>query len=184
MQGLAPLGRALIALAILSLVGELTARAFFGASGIYLSAEELWAALAPDSYTAMRAWFRQGILPVWTYGVGPVLKIPAWLLFGAPGIAALWRGERQDDEAEIAADVEAAFLYDELEKRAKEEGFDGGAERSSAAGADDILAAVREAQADLAREPIPSSPPQADPNVGAGGANDAAGSTPLSRPPS
>lgn len=178
MQGFAPLGRALIALAILSLVGELTARAFFGATGIYLSAEELWAALAPDSYTAMRAWFRQGILPFWTYGVGPVLKAPAWLLFGAPGIAALWRGERRDDEAEIAADVEAAFLYDELEKRAKEEGFAGGAERSPAAVADDILASAREAQADLARDSIPSSPPQADPNV------DDAGSTPLSRPPS
>lgn len=177
MQGLAPLGRALIALAILSLVGEFAARAFFGTTGMYMSAEELWAALAPDSYTAMRAWFRQGILPVWTYGVGPVLKAPAWLLFGAPGIAALWRGERRDDEAEIAADVEAAFLYDELEKRAKEEGFTD-ATGSPAAVADDIVASAREAQADLARDRISSSPPQADPDV------DDAGSTPLSRPPS
>lgn len=177
MQGLAPLGRGLIALAILSLVGELTARAFLGAGG-YLSAEELWATLAPDFYAAMRAWFRQGILPFWTYGIGPVLKLPAWLLLGAPGIAVLWLGEREGVAVEAADAAEAAFLYDELEKRVKEEGFAGDAERSSMANADDILASAREAQADLAREPIASPPPQADPN-----ATDA-GSTPLSRPPS
>ncbi len=176
MHALVPFGRGLIALAMLSLVGELTARAFLGAGG-YLSAEDLWVTLAPDSYAAMRAWFRHGALPLWMYGLGPVLKLPAWGLFGAPGIAALWVAEKSESAAEIDAITEAAFLYDELEKQAKEEGLLGDNERLPAGDADDILASAREAEADLVRDPIRAPPPDA-------GVTAAAGEEPPTRPPS
>ena len=176
MRTLIPLGRGLIALAILSLVGELAARAFFSAGGFYMSAEELWAALAPVSYTALRDWFRQGALPFWTYGLGPVLKLPAWLLFGAPGIAALWFAEKHESTEEFAAIVESAFLYDELEKRAREDGLLDDGEFPPGSDADGILASAREAEADLARDPAPTPPD------GAGRANAGAGERSPSRP--
>ncbi|MBM3565480.1 MAG: hypothetical protein FJX42_05145 [Alphaproteobacteria bacterium] len=146
-------GRILIGLAMLSFLGELAVRAFVGAAG-YVSAEELWVSLAPDSYAAMRAWFRQGLLPLWSYGVGPVLKLPAWGLFGGPGVALLWAAGRGETADEVARAAEAAFLYDELEKRAKEEGFDEESDRPTADGGSDIIAAAKEAEAELARDPL------------------------------
>ena len=169
MQALLPLGRGLLALAILSLVGELTARAFFSAGGLYLSAEELWAALAAGSYTAARDWFRQGALPVWTYGLGPALKLPAWLLLGGPGIAALWFAEKREFAEEIAAITDSALLYDELEKQAKEEGYLGDFEPPPADDAEGILASAREAEADMAHDPA-NGLSDADAKTGAGDA--------------
>ena len=150
-------------MALLSLIGELAARAFMGTDGLYVSAEELWAVLAPESYEAMRAWFRQGALPFWSYGVGPALKFPAWFLFGAPGIALLWWVEKNNPSEEFESIAEAAALYDELTKQAQAEGYSGDSDRTESDEADNILASAKEAEADLARDFGETPPPGADP---------------------
>ena len=86
--GLHLFGWALLGLTALSLVGEMAARGLYDTRGFYLSVEELWAALAPDSFAEFRSWFRSQARPLWTYGLGPIFKLPAWFLFGLPGLLA------------------------------------------------------------------------------------------------
>ena len=151
--GLFLFGWALLGLTFLSLLGEMAARGLYDARGFYLSAEELWAALAPDSFAGFRSLFRSAARPFWTYGLGPIFKLPAWILFGLPGLLAIGFARRLD-QTPLDFNVEGAFLYEELVKRAKEEGYVEAKERAP----EDVYAAVadsaREAEADLIRDPI------------------------------
>ena len=153
-------GWALLGLTILSLVGEMAARGLYNARGFYLSVEELWAALAPNSFIEFRSWFRSAARPFWTYGLGPIFKLPAWLLFGLPGLLAMGYARRLD-QTPHDFNVEEVFLYEDLVQRAKEEGYVEAKERAP----EDVYAAVaasaREAEADLIREPI-VVPPRSD----------------------
>jgi hypothetical protein len=160
--GLHLFGWALLALTTLSLVGEMAARGLYQARGFYLSAEELWAALAPESYAGIRAWFRSEARPFWIYGFGPILKLPAWLLFGLPGMLAIGYARRLDMTSHDF-DVEGVFLYEELVRHARDEGYLGAAEDHPP---EDnhmaILASARAAEADLAREPIVPAPRESE----------------------
>ncbi len=179
-------GMVLVGLAFLSLAGEIAVRGPIETRGLYLSAEELWAGLAPESHAEFRSWFRSAARPLWTFGFGPLLKVPAWLLLGLPGIFAVVYGRRRD-AAPPDIDPDEVFLYEELAKRAKEEG---NADADDRFPADDYAAAeasAREAAADLARNPI-VPPPR-----GEGGASrtpdantetDTGESPPVNRPPS
>ena len=146
-------GWALLGLTILSLVGEMAARGLYDARGFYLSAEELWAALAPSSFIEFRSWFRSAARPLWTYGLGPIFKLPAWLLFGLPGLLAIGYARRLD-RTPHDLNVEEVFLYEELVKQAKEEGYVEAKERAPEDAYAGIAASAREAEADLIREPI------------------------------
>jgi hypothetical protein len=150
-------GWALLGLTILSLVGEMAARGLYDARGFYLSVEELWAALAPNSFIEFRSWFRSAARPLWTYGLGPIFKLPAWFLFGLPGLLAMGYARRLD-RTPLDFNVEGAFLYEELVKRAKEEGYVEAKEPAPEDGYAGIAASAREAEADLIREPIVISP--------------------------
>lgn len=150
-------GVVLVGLAFLSLVGEIAIRGPIETRGFYLSAEELWAGLAPDTHAEFRSWFRSAARPIWTFGFGPLLKAPAWLLLGAPGVLAIVYGRRRDAEP-TDIDPDEVFLYEELAKRAKEESNANADDRFPA---DDYAAAeasAREAAADLARNPIVPPP--------------------------
>ena len=151
-------GWALLGLTILSLVGEMAARGLYDARGFYLSVEELWAALAPSSFIEFRSWFRSAARPLWTYGLGPIFKLPAWLLFGLPGLLAIGYARRLD-RTPHDLNVEEVFLYEELVKQAKEEGYVEAKERAPEDAYAGIAASAREAEADLIREPI-IFPPQ------------------------
>ena len=52
--GILPAGVVLLGLAFLSLVGEIAIRGPIETRGLYLSAEELWVGLAPDSHAEFR----------------------------------------------------------------------------------------------------------------------------------
>jgi hypothetical protein len=155
--GLFLFGWALLGLAFLSLFGEMAARDPHEARGLYLSAEELWAALAPDSFAEFRARFRSAARPFWTYGLGPILKLPAWLLTGLPGLLAIVYARRFGRAADDI-ETEGFFLYEELVKRAKEEGHADTEEHPPEDGYEAIAASAREAEADLTRNPIIPSP--------------------------
>ncbi len=133
-----------------------------------------------------RSWFRSGARPFWTYGFGPLFKFPAWFLFGLPGLLVIGYARRLD-QTPLDFDVDGVFLYEELVKRAKEEGHLDAEEHPP----EDVYAAVaasaREAEADLIRDPIVVPPPpdgaakaEAQTELGANGEK----SPPLNRPPS
>lgn len=58
----------------------------------------------------------------WDGIVFPLLKLPGWLLFGLPGGVLLYVSRRR--RAGDAIDEQSLFLYDELSRAAKEDGFD------------------------------------------------------------
>ncbi|MEK7245783.1 MAG: hypothetical protein AAB223_07175, partial [Pseudomonadota bacterium] len=100
-----------------------------------------------------RSWFRSQARPLWTYGLGPIFKLPAWFLFGLPGLLAMGYARRLD-RTPHDFDVEGVFLYEELVQRAKEEGHVDAEERPPEDVYAEIAASAREAEADLIREPI------------------------------
>ena len=151
--GLHLFGWALLGLTILSLVGEMAARGLYDARGFYLSVEELWAALAPNSFIEFRSWFRSAARPFWTYGLGPVFKLPAWFLLGFPGLLAIGYARRLD-QTPHDFDVDGVFLYEELVQRAKEEGHLESEERMPEDAYAGIAASARAAENDLALDPI------------------------------
>jgi hypothetical protein len=182
--GLSILGWTLLVLTALSLVGELATRGLYDAREAFLSAEELWAALAPESFAVFRSWFRSSIRPLWTYGFGPLLKLPAWALFGLPGLLATAYACRLNREP-IDYDPSQAFLYDELAQRAREEGYVDAKDRAPEDDTAAIAASAREAEADLARDPIVPPPPEAGAKaVPPTMETDIEPRPPLSRPPS
>jgi hypothetical protein len=155
--GLSLAGGVLIGLAFLSLLGEMAARGPVETRGLYLSAEELWAGLAPESHGAVRAWFRSDARALWVYGIGPVLKAPAWLLLGLPGIFAMVYGRRRD-AAPSDIDPDEVFLYEALAKRAAEEAQSDADDRLPEDSYAAAEASARAAEADLAREPVVPAP--------------------------
>ena len=182
--GLILFGWVMIGLAFLSLVGEMAARGQYGSRVFFLSAEELWAALAPESFTEFRTLFRSAARPFWTYFLGPLLMLPAWLLFGLPGILAFGYAHRLD-RTPREFDVEEAFLFDELVKRAKEEGHVDPEDRAPEDSYEPIAASAREAEADMIRDPI-VPPPRAAEKASPGPEPDANGEKPprFNLPPS
>lgn len=123
------LGWALLIGALLAAVGEIAARANVGAQGIYFTSEELWLALAPDSYGGARALIGEALSPaVWQALAATLLKLPAWLLLGLPGGLLAWLARAKPEDADDF-DPDAPFLLDELARRAREEGFGEGDDR-------------------------------------------------------
>ena len=146
-------GGILLGLAFVSVVGEIAVRGPLGTRGFYLSAEELWAGLAPDSHAAFRALFRSDARPLWVFGIGPALKAPAWLLLGLPGLLAVAYGRRRD-ATPSDIDPDQVFLYEALAKRAEEDGLSGADDRLPEDSYAATEASARAAEADLAHEPV------------------------------
>ena len=183
--GLLLFGWVLLGLTVLSLVGEMAARGLYASRGFFLSTEELWAALAPESFTEFRALFRSAARPFWIYAFGPLFKLPAWLLFGLPGVLAMGYARRLD-RTPLDYNVEGAFLYEELVERAKEEGHVDAEERPHEDGYGAVVASMREAEADMIRNPI-VLPPRSAEDASAGPEPAANGEKPhprLNLPPS
>ncbi len=126
-------GIGLLALAFLVTSAELAARTILsaqdapqgGATGggdLFMSTRMVWRTVAPHSYLLLlnsAAW------PI----VKHLLALPAWILFGLPGLA-LAIGFRTRDAEDLAAQQDQAhqdalFLFDELAKAAQKEGYDG-----------------------------------------------------------
>ena len=177
-------GWVLLGLTVLSLIGEMAARGLYSSRGYYISTEELWAALAPESFGEFRAAFRSWARPLWIYVLGPLLKLPAWLLFGFPGILAFEYARRLDREP-LEYNIEGAFLYEELVKDAKAKGYMEIEDRAPEDSYGAIAASAREAEAEMIRDPIVLSPriaeeTKAEPQPRSNGENPPR----LNRPPS
>lgn len=124
-------GIGLLALAFLVTGAELAARTILsaqdapqgGAGGdLFMSTRMVWRTVAPHSYLLLlnsAAW------PI----VKHLLALPAWILFGLPGLA-LAIGFRTRDAEDLADQQDQAYqddlyLFDELALAAQKEGYDG-----------------------------------------------------------
>jgi hypothetical protein len=57
-----------------------------------------WASLSPASYQNAQVAIRRRAGPTaWDKAVAPVLRLPAWLVFGTLGFGLAWAGRRRHD---------------------------------------------------------------------------------------
>ncbi len=139
-------GVALLIAAFVATASEVAARTVPGV-GNYVSASELWAALSPRTFRAVEQWVSATMGPAaWNAGFMTVMVLPAWALFGVPGGVLAWLN-RPHREVPEDFDPDEVFLFDELAKRAKEDGYADGKDddRLPRDGGDEILASAREA---------------------------------------
>ena len=93
--------------------------------GIIVPAHDLWYALSPSSFIISEIRVER-LLGSWVWDpvILTFLKLPAWLILGAPGVILLtsFRPNRDPKSIEEMAKVMESFeLYDHLTKLAKEE---------------------------------------------------------------
>jgi hypothetical protein len=116
------LGLVLVAGALAAAAAEVVARDLGATHAPILSAYDLWYTLRPGSLVVAEAQIERLSPLLWDPVIVTVLALPAWLLFGAPGLLLIWRYSPRRGGSDI--DEEAMFLYDRLAKRARDEGYD------------------------------------------------------------
>jgi hypothetical protein len=85
----------LLLIAVMAAVNDVT-RSLAADRPTALSTYEHWARLAPGTLAAARAAVERRTHPVvWSWGLGPILQVPAWGLFGALGLVCGWAGRRR-----------------------------------------------------------------------------------------
>ena len=103
--------------------------AWYGMPGsvrrLIVSAYDLWYTLSPSSLIILEIRVERLLgLWVWDPLILTILKLPAWLIFGAPGVILLtFFRQNQDPKSieDMARVMESYELYDHLTKLAKEE---------------------------------------------------------------
>ena len=120
-RGLFFIGIGFLALAFISGASEIAAQGVSRQLRMYMPIVEVWEVLSPETLEQFRNDGISIFASNWRT-VEMFMLLPGWLLFGVPGIflALVFR----DRDAGPGADhEESIFLYDELAKRANEEGM-------------------------------------------------------------
>jgi hypothetical protein len=85
----------LLLTAVMAAVDDVT-RSMAADRTVTTSTYDHWSTLAPKTLEAARASVERRTHPVvWTWGLAPVLQLPAWGLFGFLGLACGWAGRRR-----------------------------------------------------------------------------------------
>ena len=151
------LGIVLCAAAFLAAAAEMAASAMDPELGWAPAALDVWKTLSPDTFDGLMAWHGEA-------GWLGLLKLPGWLILGAPGIVLLV-AFRHRDPGSISEHEEALYLYDELAKRAHEEGFTNTRDDFDPTAYDDVVPAEDHyARDDVLDDldPTPDPDPEAD----------------------
>ena len=119
-------GWGLLVFAFLGAAFETAARARLGVeveAGFVLSSQELLSAYRPDLLRAAQEWV-EGALhwALWDPVLITVLRVPAWALLGVPGVYLVIRYRPPRGHVEDI-DEDQFFMFDRLDKRAREEGY-------------------------------------------------------------
>jgi hypothetical protein len=110
----------LIVLALASVSAEHIVRG----SGAIVPAYDLWFAISAKHFTISQIRIERISISLWDPVLKTILLVPAWFLFGTPGIAFAWfyrpnRVLSKEDEEDHHKYVEELFLLDELAGEAK-----------------------------------------------------------------
>lgn len=129
------IGWLLLLAAFAAAAAETIARTLPGGSGWMLSAAELWQALWPGAYLIASIRI-SGMMPeLWDPAILTLLSVPAWLLFGFPGVILAWmcrpnRVLSPEAEQELQEHEASLFLYDDLAREARKWAQDEGDDHS------------------------------------------------------
>ena len=117
-------GWILVVMACFGAMAETAAHMVPHARGFFLSAYDVWYALAPGNLVVTRIRIESLLGPwAWDPVMVSLLAVPAWVLFGVPGTALIWfgrpRGRPGDDIGR--EEEESLFLFDTLAEHAEAE---------------------------------------------------------------
>jgi hypothetical protein len=85
----------LFLIAVMAAVNDVT-RSLAADRTVTVSTYEHWSTLAPKTLEAARASVEKRTHPVvWSWGIAPLLQLPAWGLFGLLGLLSAWGGRRR-----------------------------------------------------------------------------------------
>lgn len=95
MSALRFLALLLLLVAAVALATDAT-RAYWGEGTVFTPLSKHWSDLAPNAMvSARRSVAGLTDARVWDWGIAPLLKLPAWMSFGALGIALGWIARRR-----------------------------------------------------------------------------------------
>ncbi len=117
------MGWVLIGCAFVAASAEATVRIKTGSADIFVTTMELWRTMGADTLFVFRHEIARLIHPMaWDPVAKTLFLLPAWSIMGIPGmvLVATTRPHRPGD---LDIDEDAIFLFDELAKRAREEGY-------------------------------------------------------------
>ncbi len=97
--------------------------------GLFMSAHDLWYALSARSFTISQIRIERLSPVLWDPVLVTILSVPAWSLCGVPGALLAWfcrpgRVLSPEEEEDHRKHADGLFLFDELAKEAKREGYD------------------------------------------------------------
>lgn len=146
------LGTVLAALGFLAAAAELAAQALDPDITMLPAAHDVWRTVSPTTYQLIRplegsAWMI-------------ALALPGWLTLGVPGLALMivFRKREQNDFAEHEHSL---FLFDELARQAREQGYDGTADDMRPDSFDDTTFAAEHYAHDSVIDDLLEPPPDA-----------------------
>jgi hypothetical protein len=122
-------GWLLLFAAFASAAAEIVVKSPPGARDIFVPAYDLWYTGWPGSLIRMQIRLERIAPFLWDPVMTGVLTLPAWLLFGLPGLALTWMSRPQGfadrrERAEVRKYEEAMLLYDSLARDARDQGMD------------------------------------------------------------
>ncbi len=122
-------GWILLATAFLAASAEVVVRASPDGGRLFVSTRDLWYHLAPGDLIVMELRLEQNVPFLFDPFIKFLMKFPAWVLIGGPGVVVLWktwpaRRYTEEELAELAEREETLFLYDELAREARAQGHD------------------------------------------------------------
>lgn len=122
------LGCVLLLAAFAAAAAEVVVHAERGREPGMATAHDLWYALAPGSLVIAHIRVERLSPALWDPVIVTILSWPAWVLLGLPGAAlfAAFRPRRRmsdDERQDLREHEESLFLYDELARRAHEDGY-------------------------------------------------------------
>ena len=105
-----------------------SAEAVISGPGLFVSAHDLWYAMSAKSFTITQIRIERLSPVLWNPGLTTLLAVPAWFVFGVPGVLLSWfcrpgRRLSADEEEDHRKHAESLFLYDELVEEAKRDGY-------------------------------------------------------------
>ena len=85
----------LLLVAAVTLATDLTRLQIGAADTLFTPAARHWQTVSPNSLAAARKNLSSVHPVLWDYAAAPVLRFPAWMLFGALGVAAGYAGRHR-----------------------------------------------------------------------------------------
>ena len=129
MQTLRYPGWALLLAAFAAAAAEIVVPLHPGSRDLFVSSYDLWYTGWPGTLIKLQIRLERIAPFLWDPVMTGILALPAWLLFGLPGIVLTWMsGPRgfadRRERAEVRKYEEAMLFYDDLARQARDQGMD------------------------------------------------------------